>query len=112
MTHEQYRPFVMFHQIQAAAFEQLESSGAERAVEAINQGLEQLRVLFVEHDAEDEFDDNELIERLVELRESLREKYSVGQTLREKLAEAVAAEQYELAAQLRDELASRRGRKA
>ena len=44
---------------------------------------------------------------LVELRESLRSEYSVGQTLKEQLAEAVEHEQYERAAQLRDELTRR-----
>ena len=41
------------------------------------------------------------------LRESLRSEYSVGQTLKEQLAEAVEHEQYELAARLRDELSRR-----
>ena len=45
--------------------------------------------------------------RLVDLRESLRNEYSVGQTLNEQLADAVEREQYELAARLRDELSRR-----
>ena len=53
------------------------------------------------------FDSDELVVRLVELRESLRSEYSVGQTLKEQLAEAVEHEQYERAAQLRDELTRR-----
>ncbi len=43
----------------------------------------------------------------MEMRESLRKEYKVGKTLDERLADAVASEQYELAAQLRDELARR-----
>jgi protein-arginine kinase activator protein McsA len=43
----------------------------------------------------------------VRLKEWLREEYHVGQTLEEQLAEAVAAEQYERAAQLRDQIARR-----
>jgi len=110
MTHEQYRPFVLFHRIQAAALEQLEREEPEAAVHAINVGLEQLRELFVEHDAEELFEDNELIVRLTELRESLRNDYHVGRTLEERLQDAVADERYELAAQLRDELARRQAR--
>jgi protein-arginine kinase activator protein McsA len=45
--------------------------------------------------------------RLVEMRESMRVEYEVGQTLQEKLADAVAREEYELAAQLRDQLSQR-----
>jgi hypothetical protein len=110
MTHEQYRPFVLFHRIQAAALEQLDQQAAEAAVHTINVGLEQLRDLFIEHDAEEMFDDNELIVRLIELRESLRDNYRVGRTLEEQLQDAVAREQYELAAKIRDELARRQTR--
>ncbi len=110
MTHEQYRPFVLFHRIQAAALEQLDQQAAEAAVHTINVGLDHLRELFVEHDAEDMFDDNELVVRLTELRESLRDNYRVGRTLEEQLQDAVACEQYELAAKIRDELARRQTR--
>jgi hypothetical protein len=110
MTHEQYRPFVLFHRIQAAALEQVDHQAAEAAVHTINVGLDQLRELFVEHDAEEMFDDNELVVRLTELRESLRDNYRVGRTLEEQLQDAVAREQYELAAKIRDELARRHTR--
>ena len=118
VSHEQYRPFVMFHRTQAAALaalEQGESTAesatvvcAESAMHEINQGLERMRSLFEEHNAEDDFDDDELVSRLTELRESLREEYKVGRTIYERLADAVASEQYELAAKIRDEL-NRRG---
>ncbi|MEM1226592.1 MAG: UvrB/UvrC motif-containing protein [Planctomycetota bacterium] len=106
-THEQYRPFVLFHRTQAEALAELEENTPEEAIAAINVGLDVLREFFVKHDAEEHFDDDELIQRLVELRESLRTEYSVGQTLRERLDTAVEQEQYELAAQLRDELTKR-----
>lgn len=107
MTHEQYRPFVMFHRIQAATLKALESEQAEAAIEEVNNGLDRMREFFEEHDAEHEFEENELVQRLIELRESVREKFSVGRTLQERLGDAIASEQYELAAMLRDQLASR-----
>ncbi len=107
VSHEQYRPFVMFHRIQAAALAELEDSGPEAAVHQLNLGLKRLQQLFNDHDAEEQFEEDELVKRLTELRESLRREYSVGRTLHEQLADAVASEQYELAAQLRDELARR-----
>ena len=58
-------------------------------------------------DAEDQFDEDELVQRLTEFREGLREKYDVGLTLKERLETAVADEDYELAAELRDELSRR-----
>ena len=106
-THEQYRPFVLFHRTQAAALGELEENTAEEAVQAINAGLEVMREFFLKHEADEHFDSDELVVRLVELRESLRSEYAVGQTLNEKLADAVAHEQYELAARLRDELTRR-----
>ena len=106
-SHEQYRPFVLFHRTQAEALAKLDETNAEDAVEAITSGLETIRQFFVRHGAEDHFEDDELVVRLVELRESLRTEYSVGRTLAERLADAVEHERYELAAELRDELAKR-----
>ncbi len=106
-SHEQYRPFVLFHRTQAEALAQLDDSGAEEAVQAINEGLETIRQFFIKHEADEHFDEDELVVRLVELRESLRNEYEVGQTLMERLHDAVAQERYELAAELRDELAKR-----
>ncbi len=106
-SHEQYRPFVLFHRTQANALGELEENTAEEAVQAINGGLETMRSFFAKYDAEDHFEADELVVRLIELREKLRSEYEVGQTLSEQLAEAVEMEQYELAARLRDELTRR-----
>lgn len=110
LSHEQYRPFVLFHRTQAAALAALGESGAERAVEELNAGLERMKQVFVDYEAEGEFDDDELVSRLIELRESLRQHFRVGRTLQEQLAEAVASEKYELAAEIRDEMNRRNPR--
>tara|TARA_R110002073_G_scaffold176633_9_gene334383 strand:+ start:5835 stop:6641 length:807 start_codon:yes stop_codon:yes gene_type:complete len=106
-AHEQYRPFVLFHRTQAHALGELEDHTAEEAIQAINQGLDVIHQFFVKHEAEDHYEDDELVVRLIEMRESLRNEYSVGKTLKEQLAAAVEQEQYELAAKLRDELTRR-----
>lgn len=108
-THEQYRPFVLFHRTQAAALDLLERSGPEASVEAINEGLNKMKAFFSEHDAEETFDEDEMVVRLRELQNSLRKQFDVKRTLRERLSDAIAAEQYELAAKLRDELDRRTG---
>lgn len=105
--HQQYRPLVLFHRTQAAALGELEDNTPEEAVQAITTGLDSIRSFFEQHDLEEHFEEDELVIRLVEMREQLRNEYSVGQTLREKLAQAVAQEEYELAAKLRDELSRR-----
>jgi protein-arginine kinase activator protein McsA len=45
------------------------------------------------------------------MRESLRQHFHVGRTLEEQLTDAIASEKYELAAQIRDELAKRSPRR-
>jgi hypothetical protein len=106
-SHERYRPFVHFHRTQAIALAVLEKSGPEAAIEEINKGLEEMRKIFVAAEADEQFESDELVGQLRELKESLRKEYQVGPTLAEQLAEAVAAEEYERAARLRDEIARR-----
>ncbi|AMV33041.1 hypothetical protein VN12_13030 [Pirellula sp. SH-Sr6A] len=107
MSHEQYRPFVLFHRTQAAALAALDESTPDAAVAEINQGLEAIRAVFEEHEATEDFENDEMVLQLIKLRESIRDEYAVGDSLQERLAAAVRDEQYELAAKLRDELARR-----
>lgn len=110
VSHEQYRPFVLFHRTQASALAALgdeEDEGAEKAVEEINLGLSSLNNLFAKYDAEDQFEEDELVKRLIEMREDLRTRFEIGKTLQEQLAEAVTAEDYELAAKIRDKITHR-----
>ncbi len=108
LSHEQYRPFVLFHRTQAAALAKLEESGAATAIVELNQGLERFREIFAQYEAEEQFEEDELVQRLIELRDALREQYNVEPSLKDQLAEAVAREEYELAAKLRDEIARSR----
>ncbi|MBM4058601.1 MAG: hypothetical protein FJ275_10275, partial [Planctomycetes bacterium] len=103
----QYRPFVLFHRVQAGALAALEEGGPEKAIREINSGLARFRDLFARYDAEDQYADDELVRRLEEMRESVRQRYDVGRTLEEQLAEAVQVEDYESAAELRDRIRRR-----
>ena len=107
MSHEQHRPFVLFHRTQAQALAALEENGGPGAIEHINEGLENFREFFEKYDAEEHFEEDELVARLVDLRESLRAQFEVGLTLEEQLVDAISKEQYELAAELRDKLSKR-----
>lgn len=106
LSHEQYRPFVLFHRVQAGALAALEEDGPESAIREINQGLDRFKDLFARYDAAEKFSDDELVRRLSEMREHVRKRYDVGNTLEEQLAAAVEAEDYELAAKLRDQMRS------
>ena len=104
LSHEQYRPFVLFHRVQASALAALQDDGPETAIGEINSGLARFRDLFARYDALEQYADDELVKRLEEMRESGRQRYDVGRTLDEQLAEAVKAENYELAAKIRDQI--------
>lgn len=109
-SHERYRPFVIYHRTQAAALGFMEDGqdvgnvNPEKAIEEINRGLERLKLLFIEHEAEDQYEEDELVLRLMEFQNSIRENYDVGLTLKERLDKAIAEEDYEKAARLRDEV--------
>jgi hypothetical protein len=112
LSHEQYRPFVLFHRTQAASLATLDELGPEDALAELNRGLQRFRDLFAEYEAEEQFEDDDLVQRLIELRDTLREQYDLKPSLSEQLADAVKHEQYELAAKLRDELSRRPGKSA
>ena len=114
-AHERYRPFVLYHRTQASALAYMpeeegaidDSADPEKAIEQISRGLEEMRDLFVEHEAEEQYEQDELVLRLNEFRESIRENYGVGMTLQERIDKAIENENYEEAARLRDELDQR-----
>jgi hypothetical protein len=108
LVHEQYRPYVMFQQIQATALTRLQADHPEDAVRVIDEGLQSLASLFAQHDAEEMFDEDVFVVKLREMQTSIKSHFHLGPSLAEQLAEAVAAEQYELAAKLRDRMARRR----
>jgi hypothetical protein len=107
VMHEQYRPFVMFHHVQARALVKLQENDPAAAVEILTSGLESLRKLFGAHGAEEQFEDDLFVTKLREMQASIKSQFSLGPSLAEQLAQAVADEQYELAAKLRDKLARR-----
>ena len=109
LVHEQYRPFVLFHKIQASALEQLEANEPKTAVGAIDQGLTELQRIFETHEAEDFFEEDGFVIKLQEMRTAIVEQYELGPSLTEQLADAIAQEQYELAAKLRDRIAGDHG---
>ena len=94
----------MFHKIQAHALLQLEETNPEGAIQVIDQGLKDLEAVFEKHDAADHYDEDAFVLKLREMRDSVKEHYELGPTLTEQLADAIAAEQYEIAAQLRDRI--------
>ncbi len=108
--HEQYRPFVLFHRIQAAALAELEADRARSAIRLLDEGLDELRKIYAEQDFEDaeDFDEDDLVLKLREMKDAIAEHYRVRPSLTDQLAKAIALEKYELAARLRDKIARQR----
>jgi hypothetical protein len=106
-AHEQYRGFVLFHRTQAAARLAVERQDPEAAIDAIHTGLERMRAFFAGFEAEERMEEDGMVQRLRELERSLREEHHIDATLRERLDDAVAREDYETAARLRDALRRR-----
>lgn len=113
--HEQYRPFVLFHRTQAAALAELQRTDPEGAVLAIDEGVRSLQDSIADLSAlvEDDLLDDEgfdFADRLHELRRSILAEYEIEDSLTDQLADAIASEQYERAAELRDRIARRKPR--
>lgn len=111
--HEQYRPFVLFHRTQAETLAALQKTDPEQAILKIDQGVADLNEVLAEYSEPTlhgdfvEGDSADFVERLEELRVSILEEYDLQTPLADQLADAIAQEQYELAAELRDRIANR-----
>jgi len=107
LAHERYRGFVLFHRTQAAAAQAAEASDPEGAIDQIGEGMRALRAFFAAHDAEEQMEEDGMVQQLRKMEESLRQLHNINATLREQLEQAVANEEYETAARLRDALKQR-----
>jgi UvrB/uvrC motif len=107
LAHEQYRGFVVFHRTQAAAALAVHEDKPEAAIDAIRDGLERLRKFFAAHGLEEQFEEDGMVKQLRSLEQSLRTLHGIEATLHEQLEQAVANEEYEAAARIRDALRKR-----
>ena len=107
-AHEQNRGFVVFHRTQAAAALAIEQENPEAAIDAIHDGLDKLSAFFASFDATEQMEADPMVEQLRKMDRSLRELHKIDATLQEQPQEAVAKEQYEAAAKLRDALRRRK----
>jgi hypothetical protein len=109
-SHERFRGLVLFHRTQAAAALALERRRPEEAIDVVREGIDRLSAHQAEWSAEHEQGETPnqpLIEQLQILEQEIRKNFAVEKTLREQLDEAVAREDYERAARLRDQIRAR-----
>ena len=86
----------------------LEVDAYDRALENIDAGIQEIQTFFQEFDRVDLLDENEEITFLKEWAEEIRNERpkTASQDLKEQLRDAVAHEDFERAAKLRDQLMS------
>ncbi|MCS7304727.1 MAG: UvrB/UvrC motif-containing protein [Thermoguttaceae bacterium] len=102
--HEQSRPLVLFHRAQAATLYALEHKGPEAAAEEADRGLAQLQTAIALLGKQPGPEERLMLEQMERLRAWVRQNCQEEWLLQQRLAEAIAAEQYELAAKIRDQL--------
>jgi protein-arginine kinase activator protein McsA len=107
-AHERYRGFVMFHRVQAAAALAAEENDPEGAIDQVREGLRAIKECLAAFEIDEEnFEEDGMVQQLRKMEEQLRKLHNIDATLREQLEQAVANEDYEVAARLRDELKRR-----
>lgn len=109
-SHERFRGLVLFHRTQAAAALALERRKPDEAIDVVREGAERLTShhnRWSEEHNDSETPNQPLIEQLRVLEQEIRKNFAVEKTLREQLEDAVAEEDYELAARLRDQIRAR-----
>lgn len=113
MKSEQFRPYVLGHWTRARVYHALKADDLEGALRWLDQGIERMVSLFkVEYGRPELVDESEELEQLRAMRTSLLERRHgrpsrepEAARLRRELEQAVASEDFERAAHLRDRLA-------
>ncbi len=103
---EQFRPYILMMRARALASHALQNDEGKAALVAIDDGLDALRKCFEQQGRSAEFEESSEVQLLRGMRGALLPQLPVSQRaeLRQRLQEAIAQENYELAAILRDEL--------
>jgi len=103
---EQFRPYITMMRARALASQALRDNEPKAALHAIDEGIESLRRYFADQGSTDLFETSNEVQMLRGMRDSLVPRLPVSQKseLRQRLQRAIEAENYELAAILRDEL--------
>lgn len=108
-AHERFRGLVLFQRTRAAAAVTLDRRRPDEAIDVVRDGIDRLARHQQGWEAEPgaELPHVAWIEQLEFLVQEIRRNFAVEKTLREQLDEAIAREDYERAARLRDQIRAR-----
>ena len=103
---ESHRPYIMMMRARALASQAMKAEENKAAIFAIDEGLESLRSYYESLDRPELFEESGEAQMLRDMRDALVPKLPVSQKaeLRQRLDAAIASENFELAAILRDEI--------
>ena len=111
LQHEKWRPFVTMDRARAEALMRCQRGEHAAGIQKIDSGIAEISEFFRRHQREDLIPVSQEIAALKDLKHQLRESYGLPLTreevlegLREEQAKAIAEEDYERAARLRDEI--------
>jgi UvrB/uvrC motif len=109
---ESHRPYIMMMRARSLASQALKAEENKAAILAIDEGLEALKGYYDSIGQSDLFEDSGEVSMLRDMRDTLIPKLPVSQRaeLRQRLEAAIASENFELAAILRDEIRMLGGR--
>lgn len=110
-SHDRYRAFVMMDRARAAAMLAAEKDDIQHALGEIDETIEGITSFYKEYSREDMVGESKEIDVLLALKAELRKDYNIPLTtperieaLRDEQARAIAHEDYEKAARIRDEI--------
>lgn len=111
--YDRHRPHILLDKARAAALFYVKQDLPEKAIDALNTGIAEIKDFHREYDWEDRIPDSEEIQILMNSRRSLREKYGSSltdeellDTLQAEQEVAIRNEDYETAARIRDKISS------
>ena len=112
MSHEQYRPFVLMDRSRAAAMVRIADGDPAGALRVVEEGMAEIESFYEEYERSDMVGKSEELRVLHQVKERIREEYSLPFSKREllhglehDLRDAVAEEDYERAAEIKKEIA-------
>jgi len=105
--HQRAKSFVVWHRVVANAQQEILDENFDCAIELVKEGRKEITDIYKQRGLSKWLKYDPSISELEEFEKHLRKKYDVKLTLKEQLEEAIAKEDYERAAKLRNKLSKR-----
>jgi hypothetical protein len=103
-VHERFRPFVLWHWTVARTQQKVLAEDFDLAIEQIKAGMGTIAKVYEDHGLAKWLKHDPSMAELRQLEKQIRKRYGIKATLQEQLQRALANEDYENAASIRDQL--------